>query len=151
MYGFEAFGIQDDKAARSFARGRGGETGLGEGHVKDTALTGGHGREGEGTPGSTHLFDGHLCHQIQFAIACGLETVGVEVDLIVLFGFEAQDLGGDVFDGEEEFAVSGEQERGVGPKEFDFDFGGCFGGDRLNLTGGFAGLHLAIVGKDLRL
>jgi hypothetical protein len=91
--------------------------------MKDAALARGHGREGEGAAGGVHLFDSHLGHEVEFTVAGSLESLGVEVDLIVLFGFEAKDLGGDVFDCVEEFAVSGQQEGSVRAAEFDSDLG----------------------------
>ena len=64
---------------------------------------------------------------VELAVAGGLEAFGVEGDAVVIFGFEAKDLGGEVLDGVEKFAVTGEQERSVGAGEFDCDFG--TGGD----------------------
>ena len=72
----------------------------------------------------------------------------------MLFGFEAEDLGGDVFDGVEEFAVAGQEEGSIGAGEFDSNLWiGGLGGDSGGRTCGFAGvgLHLAVAGKDVGL
>ncbi len=126
--------------------------------MKNAALAGGHGRKGEGAAGGTDFFDRDFSHQVEFAVAGGFEAFGVEGDPVVLFGFEAEDLCGDVLDGVEEFAVAGEQERSIGSGEFDCDLGGSWGGvwiggGRLGCTCGLAGvgLHLAVAGKDVRL
>jgi len=125
--GLEALRIEDDKAAGAFA-GRGcREAGFCEGQVKNAALARGHRREREWEAGSADLLDGHLGHKVEFAVAGGLEAVGVEGDSVMFLGLETEDLGGDVFDGVKEFTVAGQEEGSIGAGEFDCDFGGGIG------------------------
>ena len=93
--------------------------------MDDAALAGGHGGEGVGLAGGANLLDGGLGEELQLAVAKDFEVVGVEGDAIVVFGFEAKDLSGDVLDGEEELSVAREEERGVGAGELDGELGCC--------------------------
>ena len=92
--------------------------------MKETALAGGHGCEGEGLAGVADLLDGDLGGQLQLALAEDFEVVGVEGYTVMLFVLEAEDLGSDVFEGEEKLAVASEQQRCVRAAELDADFGG---------------------------
>ena len=71
---------------------------------------------------------GNFGHHVELPVASCLEAISVEGDAVVFLGFEAEDLGSDVLDGVEEFAVAGQQQRSIGPAQFDGDFGGCIGG-----------------------
>jgi hypothetical protein len=91
--------------------------------VKDAALARGHRRERVRLAGSANPLNGHLGHKIELAIAGSLEAIGVERDAVVIFRFEAENLGGNVFDGKEKLSVAGEKERSVGTGQLDSDFG----------------------------
>ena len=67
--------------------------------MKETALAGGHGCEGEGLAGVADLLDGDLGGQLQLALAEDFEVVGVEGDAVVLLVLKAEDFGRDVFEG----------------------------------------------------
>jgi hypothetical protein len=95
--------------------------------VKNAAFTRGHRREGEWLAGGANLLDSHLGHEVEFAIAGGLEAFSVEGDAVMVFGFEPEDLGGDVLNGEEKLTVSSEKERGVRAGKLDRDLGGDLG------------------------
>ncbi len=95
--------------------------------MKDAALAGAHRGEGEWLAGSANLLNGHLGHQVQFAIAGGLEAFGVEGDAVMVFRFEAEDLGGDVLNREEKLTVASEKERGVRAGKLDRDLRGVLG------------------------
>lgn len=124
--------------------------------MKHAPFARGHGRKGERSVCGAHFLDGYFRHHFKFAVAIGFEAFCVERDAVVTLGFEAEDLGGDVLDCVEEFAVAGQEEGSIGPGEFNFDFGisiGGWSGDRGDCTGWGAGggLHLAVAGKDLRV
>jgi hypothetical protein len=108
-----------------------------------------------GLAGGADLLDGGLGEELELAVAEDFEVVGVEGDAVVVLGFEAEDLGGDVLDGEEEFAVAGEKKRSVRASEFDGEIrqGGGSGRDRKRGASGVAEgrLHLAVAGTDMGL
>jgi hypothetical protein len=121
--GLVAFGIEDDEAAWAIAgRGR-GEAGLGQDQVEHAALARGHGRKREGATCGSYLLDGCFGGELEIAVARGLEAFGVEADAVVVLGFEAENLGGDVLDGVEEFAVVSQEQRGVGAGQLYLDVG----------------------------
>jgi hypothetical protein len=100
-----AFGIENDEAAWAIA-GRGcGEAGLSQDQVEHAALSRGHGGKREGAACGSNLLHGCFGGELEIAIARGLEALGIEADAIVVLGSEAENLGGDVLDGVEEFAV----------------------------------------------
>ena len=127
--------------------------------MEHAALARGHRREGVGLPCGAHFLNGDLGHKLKFAVAVGFEAVSVEGDAIMLFGLEAKDLCGNVFDGVEKLPVAGEEKWCIGAGEFDRDFrgdigrGGDLGWNSRRCTGGVAGagLHLAVAGKDVGL
>jgi len=92
--------------------------------MKQATLARRHRRERKGLAGCADLLDGHLGHEVELPDAVCLEALGVEGDAVVVLGFEAKDLGGDVLNGVQEFPVAGEEERGIGAAEFDCDLGG---------------------------
>jgi len=116
-----ALGIEDDEAPRAFAGAGCLEARVAEEEVEHAALAGVHGREAEGLAGVFDLVDGVVGSVLESAGAGGLEAVGVEGDAVVIFGFEAENLGGEVFEGTEEFAVTGEEEIGVGTFALNVD------------------------------
>jgi len=148
-----AFGVEDYVAARADARGGSWESGASEGEVEKAALAGAHGVEGVGLAGAADLLDGGFGGEAELLLAEELEVLGVEGGAVVVLVLEAEDLGGDVLDGKEEFAVAGGEQGGVRAGAFDGDVGGGVGGDRRSLTGRFAGvaLHLAVAGKYVEL
>jgi hypothetical protein len=89
--------------------------------VEHAALAGVHGREAEGLSSVVYCVDGVVCSVLQGAGTGGLVAVGIEGDAVVIFGFEAEDLGSDVFESAKEFAFAGEKEVGIGPFAFDVD------------------------------
>ena len=75
-------------------------------------------------------------------------------DSVVILGLEAEDLGGDVLECVEEFAVAIEKKRGVGAGEFDREkrVGGLGSpakgaGEAVRGVAG-GGLHLVVAGKN---
>ena len=78
--------------------------------MQQTAFARSHGCEGEGQAGVADFLDGDLGGKLQLALAEDLEVVGVERDAIMLLVLEAEDLGGYVFEGQEQFAVAGQQQ-----------------------------------------
>lgn len=121
--GLLAFGVKDDEAARAEAAGSGGQAGRAEGQVEQTALARVHRRKGIGAAGGADLFGGGFGDELELAVAEELEVFGVEGDAVVVFVFEAENFGGEVLDGVEEFAVACGEERGVGAGELDANFG----------------------------
>ena len=120
-----SLGIDDDIAMEAFAAAGGGEIFVGaEGEVEHAAFAGAHGREAVGLAGGAYASGGGFGGEAKFAGADGLELVGVEGDLIVFFGLEADDLGGHVFEGAEEFAAALGEQRRVGAGQLDVDFAG---------------------------
>lgn len=89
--------------------------------MKDAAFARGHRREGEWLASGSNLLDSHLGHEVKFAIASGLEAFGIERDPVVLLGLEAEDLGGNVFDGQKKLAIAGQKKRRIGASELDSD------------------------------
>ena len=87
--------------------------------MQDTALVRAHGGKREGAASGADLFDRDFSHHVELSVAGGFEALRVEVDQVVLFGLKAKNLCGEVLDGVEEFAVTGEQERSVGTGEVD--------------------------------
>jgi hypothetical protein len=87
-----------------------------------------------GFAGRADLLDGHLGHEIQLPNPSGLKALGVKGDTVMLFGFESEDLGGDMLDSMQEFAVAGQKEGSIGAGELYCNFwrgiggGGGFGG-----------------------
>ena len=99
------------------------------------ALAGVHGGEAKGSAGARDLGDGCGDGGKELGFAGGLEAGGVEVNLVVLLGGEAEELGGEVLERVEEFGVALEQEPDVGAGEDHvengllaglFVIGGCF-------------------------
>ncbi len=90
----------------------------------------GHRRERKGLTCRTNLLNSHLGHKFELAVTGGFEACGVEGDSVMLFRFEAEDLGGDVLDCVEEFAIAGQEEGSIGAGEFDGNFGSGFGRGR---------------------
>lgn len=87
--------------------------------MKDAALARGHGCEGEGLAGVADALDsGFGCHA-ELLVAKHFKVVGVEGDAVVLFVLEAEDLRGDVLDGEKEFSVACEKQGDVAAGELD--------------------------------
>jgi len=123
--------------------------------VDQASLAGGHGGEGVGLAGGADLLDGGFGEEFELTVAEDFEVVGVEGDAVVVLRLEAEDFSGDVLDGEEEFAVPGEEKWGVRAGEFDSDvrLGGCSGRGRKGGASGVAGgrLHLAVAGKNVGL
>ena len=82
-------------------------------------LAGAHGFELVGLASVFYLVDGFFG---EFAEICGtlcFEAVGVEGDAVVVFWFEAEDLGGDVLERTEQLAILIEQEFCVRPFALD--------------------------------
>ena len=145
--GLLAFGVEDDEAAGAVAGGSSRQAGGAEGKVEQAALAGVHWREGVGASRGAYLFDGSFGDHLQLAVAEELEVFGVEGDAVVLLGFEAEELGGEVLNGVEEFGVAGKEERGIGAGEFDGELGRWL---RLGLCLRWI-LGLAGGGEDLEL
>ena len=120
-----ALGIDNHKAARAFAGGGCGKTGLRQGQVKHAALARAHRRERKGLAGGANLLDGHLGHKGKLAVAVGLKAFCVEGDAVMILRFEAKDLGCDMLDGVEKLAVAGEEQGSIGAGQFDCDFWIC--------------------------
>lgn len=91
--------------------------------MQEAAFARGHGRKGEGEAGVADLLDGDLGGQLEFALAEDLEVVGIEGDAVVFFVLEAEDFGGYVLKGQQQLAVSGQQQGGVGAAELDANLG----------------------------
>jgi hypothetical protein len=118
-----AFGVEHDEAAGAFVGGRRGKSGVHQDQVKHATLSRGHGRKGEGLACGSNLLDCGFGGELEIAVPSGFEAFCIEADAVVVFGFEAEDLGGDVLDSVEELAVMGEEQRGVGTRQFDPDVG----------------------------
>jgi hypothetical protein len=116
-----ALGIEDDETAGTFARAGSLEAGVAEKEMQHAALAGVHGLEAEGFAGVLDLVDGGVGGSAEGAGAGCLEAVGVEGDAIVVFGLQAQHLGGDMFEGAEELAIAAQQDFGVGALALDVD------------------------------
>jgi hypothetical protein len=126
-----AFGIEHNEATGAVVGGGGGKSGVSQDEVEHAALSRGHRRECVGLACGSDLLDGGVGGELEIAVAGRLEAFGIEADAVVVFGFEAEDLGGDVFDGVEEFAAMRQEEGGVWAGQFDFDVGtggGLWGG-----------------------
>ena len=91
--------------------------------MEQATLAGHHGGEDVGRNGGANFGDRFGCKFADLAVASGFEVVGVEGDAIVLFLFETEDLGRDVLDGMEEFAVAVDEKGSVRAAEFDYDLG----------------------------
>jgi hypothetical protein len=118
-----AFGIEHDEAARALVGGGGGEAGAHQNQMEHTPLPRGHGWKCEGLARGSNLLDGGFGGELEIAVAGGLETFGVEVDTVVVFRFEAENLGGDVLDGVEKLAVMSQEHWSVGAGQLDLDVG----------------------------
>jgi hypothetical protein len=81
--------------------------------VEHATLSRGHGRKGEGLACGSNLLDCGFGGELEIAIAGGFEAFGIEADAVVVLGFETENLGGDVLDSVEEFAVMSQEQRGV--------------------------------------
>jgi len=91
--------------------------------MEHEALARGHGGKRVGAARGSDVLDGCFSGELKIAVAGGFEALGVEADAIVVFGFEAEDLGGDVLDGVEEFAVVSQEQGGVGASQIYLDVG----------------------------
>lgn len=91
--------------------------------MQRAAFVGGHRREGERASRCANLFDCDFGHHIELAVSCSFKALSVKVDLVVLFGFETEDFGGDVLDGVKKLTIAGKQERSIGPREVDCNLG----------------------------
>jgi hypothetical protein len=99
--------------------------------MQQAAFARGHGWKGVWLAGGAYALDCSGGGGAEFAVAVGLEAVGVEGDAIVLLGLKPQDLGGDVLDGVKEFTVAVGEEWGVGAGEF---YAELCGGDGCNFA-----------------
>lgn len=93
--------------------------------MEHAAFARGHRGKCPGLTGCADFLDGGLGGELEVVVANGFEALGVEVDAVVIFRFEAEDFGGDVFDGVEEFAVVSQEERGVRTGELNLEVGSC--------------------------
>lgn len=120
--------------------------------MEQAALAGGHGWEGVRLAGGLDALNCCSRGETKITVAVGLEAIGVEGDAIVVLGFEAKDLGCDVLDGVEEFAVAVGEERGVGAGEFDAEFRG-WGGRSFGLADRISRgiVHMAVACGDIEL
>jgi len=119
-----AFGIEHDEAARDFARRGGGEPGLRQDEMEHAAFSRGHGRKRVRLASGSDFLDGCFGGELEIVVAGGFEAFGIEADAVVIFRFEAEDFGGDVLDGVEELAVTGQEQRGVGAGQLHFEVRG---------------------------
>jgi hypothetical protein len=87
--------------------------------MNDATLSRGHRGKGIGPSGGSDLLDGSFGGELEITVTSSFEAFGIEGNAVVIFGLKAQDLGSDVFDGVEEFAVAGQKEGGVRPSEFN--------------------------------
>jgi hypothetical protein len=118
-----AFGIEHDEAAGAIVGGGGGEAGLHQDQMEHTPLSRGHGWKCKGLARGSYPLDGGIGGELEIAVAGSLEAFSVEVDAVVVFGFEAENLGGDVLDGVEKLAIMRQEQGGVGTSQLDFDVG----------------------------
>jgi hypothetical protein len=109
----ETIRIEGDEAAGHVAGAGGAEAGLVQEEMQGAAVAGSHGLEAVGLAGGTDVVDGGGGGLAHGPGAGGLEAVCVEGDEIEVLGFEAQHLGGDMFEGVEEFAVAGQEQGNV--------------------------------------
>jgi hypothetical protein len=126
-----AFGIEHNEAAGTLVGGGGRESGVHQNQMEHAALSRGHRRECVGLACGSDLLDGGFGGELEIAVAGSFEAFGIEADAVVVFGFKAEDFGGDVLDGVEEFAIMRQEEGGVGTSQLDFDVGtgrGLWGG-----------------------
>ena len=93
-----AFGIEHDEAAGALVGGGRGKSGVHQDQMEHTTLSRGHGWECEGLACGSDLLDGGFGGELEIAVARGFETFGIEADAVVVFRFEAENLGGDVLD-----------------------------------------------------
>jgi len=82
-------------------------------------LAGAHGFELVGLAGVFYVIDGLFGEFAEVGGTFGFETVGVEGDAVVVFGFEAENLGGDVLERTEKLAFFVEQKLCVGAFALD--------------------------------
>jgi hypothetical protein len=122
--------IQHHKTTWAVAGGCGRQTGILKGKVQHPPLAGGHDPKSKGLSGGVNPGDCSLSRKQKIVIARGLEAIGIEGDAIMLFGFEPQDLSGNVLDGVEQLPIAGRQERGIRTTQFDIEL------RRLILRGG---------------
>ena len=54
-------------------------------------------------------------------VAFGLEAFGIKGDKIVVFGLKSEDLGSDVLNGMQQFAIARKKEGRIGTAEFDLN------------------------------
>jgi hypothetical protein len=74
--------------------------------MDDATFSRGHRGEGKGPSCGSDLLDGSFSGELKIVVTSSLEAFGIEGDAVVVFGLKAQDLGSDVFDCVEEFAVA---------------------------------------------
>jgi hypothetical protein len=118
-----AFGIEHNEAAGTLVGGGGGKSGVHQDQMEHAPLSRGHRRKGEGLACGSDLLDGGFGGELEIAVAGGFEAFGIEADAVVVFRFEAENLGGDVLDSVEELTVMSQKQRGVGAGQLDLDVG----------------------------
>jgi len=122
---WRAFRVSHNEAAEAFSAAGGLDFVVGlEREVEHAAFSGTHRSKLVWLAGANDAGGGGLGSELEFAGAESLEVVGVEGDLVVLFGIEADDLGGDVFEGAKDFAAAFGDEFSIRAGELDVDFAG---------------------------
>jgi hypothetical protein len=116
-----ALRIEDDGAARAFARAGRLKAGVFKEEVEHTALARVHGWEAEGLAGIVDLIDGVFCGVLKCCGTSGFVAVGVKGDAVVVFRFEAKHLGGEMFQRAEQFAITLDEQRSIRAFAFHVD------------------------------
>jgi len=89
--------------------------------------------------GGSDVQNGGFGGEFEITVSSSFEAFGIEGDAVVVFRLKAQDLGSDVFDCVEEFAVTGQKEGRVRPGEFNLYIDVVSGSEIGDRTGGAAG------------
>lgn len=122
--------MEGDGTEGAVAGGGGAEAGFGGEEMDDAALAGVHGREAEGLTGAGDFGDGLPGGGGELLVSAEFVAGGVEADAVVLFGGEAEELGGEVLEGVEEFGLTVKEEGDVRAGEVDLEDGGVAIGRR---------------------
>ncbi len=95
-----------------------------EDEVEQVALAGVGRREGKRLAGAEGGFGGSLSTEAKLLYPESFEIVSVEGDFVMLFGLQADELGGNVFECTEKLAVARGEQGCIGARELDVDFAG---------------------------
>lgn len=110
---FSSLRVKHDEAPRAFAGGCGRQARLFESEMQHTSLARGHRPKRIRLSGCADMRNRRFRRAQKIQVAGRLEAICVERDAIMLLGLESQDLGGNMLNGVQKFAVASRQQRGV--------------------------------------